>query len=158
MHLIQKRATSNNVEISEKAISFNIRQILSMVPDLSKIHFVLKANAYGHGINTVIRQLMHHDCTNVALESSSAACQIRKIGFKGEILILHPIADPDIHCCLENEFTITVNRLEQLPMLENECLKMNKFCKIHLKLDIGLHRIGSTEQMICQIAEAATKQ
>jgi alanine racemase len=146
-----------NIEISEDALSVNIQKILSIVQDASKVYFVLKANAYGHGIEPVIRQLLLNHCCKIAVESVKTAIEIRKLYFDGDILILHPVVESDINDCIEYELTLTVNNENQLRTLNDHSLKINRICKIHLKLDVGLHRIGSSEETIQRIA-AKSKQ
>lgn len=144
------------VDISEEALSHNILQIRSMLPENANLFFVLKANAYGHGIQPVIKQLVRHKCQRVAAETATAAASIRAAGFEGEILLLHPISDDsDVCSCLDNDIALTVNRIEQLTILEEECRRRDSFCRIHLKLDVGLRRIGSSERALVQIATTA---
>ena len=157
MNHTQQSETGGYVEISKEAVSFNIRQILSVGRDAGRVYFVVKSNAYGHGIHPIIRQIIHHDCRRVAVEASRDAIRIRKLGFTGEILILNPVAVPNMPACLQSDCTITVNCMEQVSLLENQCRKLNHPCRIHLKLDLGLRRIGSSKDRIIRIAEAANR-
>ena len=74
-------------EINLNALSFNIKQILKLVP-AKKVMGVIKANAYGHGAAEVLNTLLSFGIENFAVSNVFEALDLRTKQKNAEILIL----------------------------------------------------------------------
>src|SRR5262245_1524122 len=74
---------------------------------------ILKANAYGHGVEAVARALAPHaDAFGVALVEEGIA--LRQLGFDKPVLVLGGIWTAQIPLFLEHRLTLTVPSLARL--------------------------------------------
>jgi len=105
----------------------------------SKVLAMLKANAYGHGIEEVARYLEPHlDYIGVAILDEGI--RLRQIGIKKPILITGGTLPEDVPYCLEHDLTLTAGSFAVLEAAESASLAAGKRMKVHLKIDTGMER------------------
>ena len=132
-------------KISSVALKHNIQAIQQKAPH-SKIIAVVKANAYGHGVEFVAKALEEQvDCFAVArLEE---ALSLRSNGIIKPILLLEGFfSHKDLPIIAVNNIQTVVHNREQLTALQQASLPNP--IKVWLKIDTGMHRLGvSLEQV-----------
>lgn len=136
MEKIQARPTKLIVDLS--AIEYNIEQIQKHIGDDTKIMPVIKANAYGLGIEQVIKVIEKMKIDIVAVAIVDEGIYLRQIGYTGEIFVLNQPFEDEIDTILEYNLTIGVSAksfLEQLGRKE-------KNVKIHIEIGTGMGRTG----------------
>ncbi len=107
----------------------------------SKLCAVVKANAYGHGAEMVANALYGiADSYAVALPEEGIA--LRLSGIKKDILVLIPPTPVDIALSIEYALTLSVENVRQISYIYNHCKQKNKKCKIHVKVNTGMNRLG----------------
>ena len=83
--------------IHTAALQHNLQRVQSAVPD-AKVWAVVKANAYGHGIERVFEGLRAAD--GFALLDLAEAERVRALGWRGPILLLEGVFEPrDLELC-----------------------------------------------------------
>ena len=123
--------------VLQKNIVNNLLQY-KRIDNNSKICAVVKANAYGLGVDNVVPKIESLvDCFAVA--NFEEAMQLSKLTSK-DIIILNFVPEQFISECAERKFQISVSSYSQL-------LKIKKYAKNHrmdiqLAVDTGMHRIG----------------
>lgn len=75
-------------------ISRNLRQTLSRLPEHTRLCAVVKADAYGHGIENVVPLVIDQGVDHIGISSNAEARSVRDAGFGGRILRLRT-ATPD---------------------------------------------------------------
>lgn len=75
-------------EVHRDRIARNLELALGLVPDGRKFCAVLKADAYGHGIEQVVPLLMQGGVTCVGITSNAEARAVRDAGFDGVLIRL----------------------------------------------------------------------
>lgn len=138
-----KIVTKSWIEISRKNLIFNLNQIKKIV-DNKKIACVVKANAYGHGLEEIVSILKKEKNIIFAVDSLKEALTARKIEKQKEILILGYLPLNQLEITVKNEFSFIVYNLESLQEILS--LKTNKKAKIYLKIETGLNRQGIKEE------------
>ncbi len=128
-------------EIDLKAIKNNIKEIKKKVGK-KRIVAVIKANAYGHGAIETARALQEENIDIFAVAILEEALELRRAGFKEDILILGWTPPEDFLQCLENNITICLYDYEEALILNNVAKKIGVQGKIHIKVDTGMTRIG----------------
>ena len=100
---------------------------------------VVKANAYGHGLQVVMAGLQNSDALAVA--SVEEAVQLRQLGWCKPILLLEGVFDAyDMPYCLNHQLSMVIHRPEQLRMVQ--LTKLNQPLNVFVKLNSGMNRLG----------------
>ena len=128
-------------EIDLGAIRYNLSQIKKSIPSATKVMAVVKANAYGHGIIEVSRELSRAGVNYLGVASVDEALSIRKAKINTPILILGSMLPSEIEAVLDKNITLTLCTTELLRALR-KTVKGRKKIKVHIEVDTGMGRIG----------------
>lgn len=131
------------VQINNKVLTNNVKEIISKYNDYNYYFGVVKANAYGHG-DYVVNDLIKGGINYLAVSSLEEAISIRKYNKEISILCLEPISLEYIKEIIDNNVTITIESKDYVKELINK--KITKQLKVHLKLDTGMSRLGFTNK------------
>ena len=102
---------------------------------------MLKANAYGHGIDGVAPYIEPFvDAIGVAILDEGI--HLREIGIAKPILVAGGTLPAHVPYYLEHNLTLTVSSPEVLEAAEAASLAAGKRLKVHLKIDTGMERAG----------------
>ena len=102
--------------IHQPALRNNLAVARGMMPD-SQVFAVVKANAYGHGIERVYEAFQQAD--GFALLDIAEAKRIRVLGWQGKILLLEGLFEAqDLYDCAELDLSFTVHSQYQLEWLQ----------------------------------------
>jgi alanine racemase len=124
--------------IHADALVHNLRRARDCAPD-ARVWAVVKANAYGHGIERAFAGLSAAD--GFALLDLAEAERIRSLGWRGPVLLLEGCFEPrDLELCSRLNLWHTVHHEAQIDMLAAH--KTNAPHRVFLKLDSGMHRLG----------------
>jgi alanine racemase len=105
----------------------------------SRVWAVIKANAYGHGIERIFPALA--DADGIALLDLDEAVRVRELGWTGPLLLLEGIFDArDVETAARYRLTVTVHCDEQLDLLE--AARPQQPIDIQLKMNSGMNRLG----------------
>jgi alanine racemase len=116
----------------------NLARARSCAPS-ARIWGVVKANAYGHGLERGMRGFA--DADGLALIETENAVRLRELGWTRPVLLLEGIFDvTDIALLGEYGFNSTVHCIEQVKMLEYT--KLFRPIDVHLKMNTGMNRLG----------------
>jgi alanine racemase len=109
----------------------------------ARVWAVVKANAYGHGIERVYDALRGAD--GFALLDLAEAERVRGLGWRGPVLLLEGCFEPrDLELCSRLSLWHTVHREAQIDWLAAH--KTQSPHKVFLKLNSGMNRLGFTPQ------------
>lgn len=100
---------------------------------------VVKANAYGHGIDLVVPALT--DLTDIfAVANTEEALAVRKHAPEADVMILSPALEWEFPDIVEQNFIPAISSLEEAHSLARATGKRN--VRIHLVVDTAMGRIG----------------
>jgi alanine racemase len=120
------------------AMHHNLARARACAPD-AKVWAVVKANAYGHGLERGMRGFAHAD--GLALIELENAVRLRQLGWSKPILLLEGFFDAsDIPLLAEHNLNATVHNIEQIKMLEYT--QLYRPIDVHLKMNTGMNRLG----------------
>ena len=108
----------------------------------TKVCAVVKANAYGHGVDIVAPSLQQAGADFFAVSNIEEALELRKLGITKPILILGYTPVEYVQELATHEISQCVYSLDYSNELSVEAAKCNVKIKVHLKLDTGMSRIG----------------
>ena len=122
------------------ALRHNLTRMRAAASD-ARIWAVVKANAYGHGIERVFEGLRAAD--GFALLDLDEAQRIRSLGWRGPVLLLEGVFDArDLELCSRLDLWHTVHCDEQIDMLSRHKTQVPH--RIFLKMNSGMNRLGFT--------------
>jgi len=102
--------------IHRQALQNNLAVVRKVMPN-SKVFAVVKANAYGHGIERVYEAFKAAD--GFALLDLGEAKRIRALGWTGPILLLEGIFSPqDLFDCVQYQLSFTIHSEAQIEWVE----------------------------------------
>ena len=148
------KSTRTAVFVSQEKLRGNVRKIREKLPPTVKLMAVIKGNAYGHGIEGAY-QILKDDADMFVVGILEEGVLLRKLGFRGDILVLGDIADDDISVAVSNRLSPSIFSLEKAQAFSEEAAKQNLTCRIHIKIDTGMSRIGFTvtDEHIAEIVQ-----
>ncbi len=124
--------------IHPQSLRHNLEVARRAAPD-ARVWAVVKANAYGHGIERAFDGLRGAD--GIALLDLDEAQRVRKLGWRGPILLLEGVFDQrDLELCSRLGLWHTVHCEEQINMLAIH--KTNEPHRVFLKVNSGMNRLG----------------
>src|SRR5512133_4019866 len=119
--------------IHTQSLRHNLARMRAAAPD-AKVWGVVKANAYGHGIERVFDALRGAD--GFALLDLEEARRVRELGWRGPILLLEGVFEPrDLELCSRLNLWHTVHCDEQIEMLALH--KTSQPHRVFLKMNSG---------------------
>lgn len=125
--------------ISLSAIRHNYSVAKRAAPR-SRVYAIVKANAYGHGIERVTQALMPNVDGFGTIELDGAVA-LRERGFKGPILLLEGFFEAnELPAIAKSDLATVVHCEEQLDMLETS--RLAKPLDIFFKVNTGMNRLG----------------
>ena len=128
--------------IHPDALSNNLARMRRAAPD-AKVWGVVKANAYGHGIERVYESLRAAD--GFALLDLNEAERVRALGWRGPVLLLEGVFEArDLELCSRLNLWHTVHCDEQVDMLATH--KTQQPHRVFLKMNSGMNRLGFAPQ------------
>jgi alanine racemase len=121
----------------------NIRKKVGNV----KIMAIVKADAYGHGVEIVVNSLNALGTKKpeyYAVATVDEGVELRKLKIKQPILIFDPVDRYQVDKYFKFNLIPTVSTKDQLKLLLKEKKKINSTKKIlvHVKIDTGMNRLG----------------
>ncbi len=128
--------------IHTQAFRNNLERARSAAPD-ARVWAVVKANAYGHGIERAFEGLRGAD--GFALLDLNEAQRVRDLGWRGPILLLEGAFElRDLELCSRLDLWHTVHCDAQIDMLAAH--KTNVPQRVFLKMNSGMNRLGFTPE------------
>ncbi|MFC5427409.1 alanine racemase [Paraburkholderia denitrificans] len=138
--------------IHPEAVRHNVGLIKQMTPT-SRVWTVVKANAYGHGIERIYPALAQAD--GIALLDLDEAVRVRELGWTKPILLLEGIFEPvDVELADNHRLTVAVHCNEQLQLLA--AARPRRPIDIMLKMNSGMNRLGFRPQVFRDAWERAS--
>lgn len=130
-------------DIDLDAVLYNMESMHKKLKLGTKIAAVVKADGYGHGaveISRVLENLPY--LWGYAVATSNEAMQLVEAGRKKPIIILGLSFPEQFEEIVENDLRPAVCTYETAQALSDIAAEKNKVCRIHIKVDTGMSRIG----------------
>ena len=126
--------------IHTDALAHNLRRARAAAPD-ARVWAVVKADAYGHGIERAFEGLRGAD--GFALLDLAEAERIRALGWRGPVLLLEGAFEArDLELCSRLHLWHVVHREAQIDWLSRH--KTETPHRVFLKMNSGMNRLGFT--------------
>ena len=142
-------------EIDLNALRHNVATIREHAGAQRGILAVVKANAYGHGVVELARELRYL-VEMFGVASVAEALQLRRVARDTGIVVLGPALPEEREAMVRNGFIPVVSSLEEAQAYAalNASLQNAAPFALHLKVDTGMGRIGVWHEEALEVARA----
>ena len=127
------------------SMQHNLARARSCAPQ-AKIWAVVKADAYGHGLERALRGFAGAD--GLALVELEGAIRLRELGWTKPILLLEGFFEAsDVPMLAEHDIATAVHSIEQVKLLEYT--QLYRPIDVYLKMNTGMNRLGFRPDEYC---------
>lgn len=131
------------VEIDLDAISHNLTTIQTFIGPGTGIFAVVKADAYGHGIEPVVRACDHWGVSGFAVIGLDEALRVRSESQR-DVLVMGYLCDEEIEEAVRLGLILSLYDIEIAPIISTAAQRLRRTARVHLKVETGLNRLGMT--------------
>lgn len=142
----------NIAEIDLKALENNIKIIRSMTGK-TKLLAVVKANAYGHGIVEISKELEKLNVDALGVATVEEGVKIREAKNKKPIVVLFQHFRDESEYICKYDLTPIISNAECLDNYDKFLKKHDKKLKLYIKVDTGLNRMGAKPKDVLNLAK-----
>ncbi|MFA4889853.1 MAG: alanine racemase [Candidatus Omnitrophota bacterium] len=129
-------------EVNLANLVHNLNQVRSRLRPGVKVMVTVKADAYGHGLVPVSRQLISAGVEFLGVASIDEGIKLREARINAPVLILGLVLKKDIGPLFQYRLTPTVCDLELAVALNQKAKFLNTRQAVHIKVDTGMGRVG----------------
>jgi alanine racemase len=128
--------------ISREHFLHNLRCVRRRIGSEPLIMAVIKANAYGHGLEIIAKvSLESSEVSYFGVATEEEGVALRKLTSL-PILVLTTALDNEVDTFLEHDLEFTLCDNNELDAIISRATALGKKAKVHLKVDTGMRRIG----------------
>ncbi|MCX7633262.1 MAG: alanine racemase [Turneriella sp.] len=139
------------LRIHTSALAHNLALLRRLAPR-SQILIAVKANAYGCGIGTLFPFFQHSSVDFLGVANCKEAVELRGLGWQKPILLLGGFFPENLRTIVEYAITPSITDLWQVRALAQAAA--GKALSVHIKLDLGMGRIGIRPENVPALIEA----
>jgi len=130
------------VEVNLRQLGENIEQVRRALSPETKLVFVVKANAYGHGLREVARYAASCGVDWFAVAYIDEALVVREVAPRANIIILGATAPDDVDALAEHGIIPILVDEPHATALSAAASRRGITLNAHLKIDTGMGRFG----------------
>lgn len=130
------------IEVSLDALRHNYNTIKSSLSEGTDMIAVVKADAYGHGVENVVKEFSDCGCHWFAVSNLEEAMQVRAVNSDCSILILGYTPPEYAEALALNNISQAVINSEYAKKLSEKAVESSVQVSIHIKVDTGMSRLG----------------
>lgn len=130
------------VDIRLDHLRDNYQLLRKRLAPATRVMAVVKADAYGHGAVEIARELQSLGVDHFGVGDSGEALELRSAGIGSKILILGAIVDGEQEQVVAHGLAVAIHSESRIAQLAREARRQRHVCKVHLKVDTGMGRLG----------------
>ncbi len=142
------------IELSKSALNNNIQFMKDKAGSSPRYSMVIKANAYGHGIEDLLPlvEACGIDHFSVfSVEEARRALKVKKDYC--DLMIMGFVDDDYLEWAIENDISFFVFTKERLDAVCRVVQHTSRPAKIHIEVETGMHRTGFVQDDLPYVAE-----
>lgn len=143
----------NRVEIDLAALCSNYRAIRERLGPDVRILAVVKADAYGHGLEQVASALAGCGATSFGVAEVNEGIRLRRAGITGEIVVMLGVFPESFAEVVEFGLTPVVYGSDNLHALSDLAVGAGVCLNIQLKVDSGMGRFGIMPDRLAEVVD-----
>jgi len=141
-------------EIDLDALSYNVAELRSQLPQGCDLMAVVKADAYGHGAEMISERLSSEGVRTYAVATVGEGVTLRMSGLEGEILVLGYTHPHEVECLSSFKLSQLIIDGAYAKALNDTGHKI----KVHIAIDTGMHRLGIQSSDIEEIESVYARE
>lgn len=131
------------VEIDTAQYARNIEYLKKVIGSKTKICVVMKGDAYGNGITTLMPVIIRENIDIVAITSNEEARDVRGSGYKGKIVRIRLATKGEIAEGIDLDIEELIGNIDQAKMIDAIAAEKNTKVNYHLAINAnGMSRNG----------------
>lgn len=130
------------LEVDINKILYNVKEIKKYIGSEKEIIGVIKGDAYGHGAVEIARQIIQAGVKILAVATVDEGIELREYQIKVPIIVLGYVGEGQLSDLIDNDLSSAIYLKEMTKKLSLYALKKKKLASVHLKINVGLNRIG----------------
>jgi len=144
-------------QVSLGAIARNVSALSARLPESCGILMVVKAEAYGHGLEPVARAARAAGVWGFAVAALDEAARLRAVGIEEPVVCLMPILPAEARRAVELDVVPALTDLAQAAALDAEARAMGRTLHVHADVDTGMGRTGIWDREAVEMIERIAK-
>ena len=128
------------LEINRDYLRDNLENVIAKKFPLEDIIAVVKANAYGLGLDIMGKLFVELGIRRFATAYLEEALELKE--FARDIYILAGISQKEMTTAIENDFIISLNSIENVREVHSVAKKLGLVARVSIVLDSGMGRVG----------------
>lgn len=145
------------VEVDLGAIARNLAALRGRLPESCGILMVVKADAYGHGLEAVARTARTAGAWGMAVATLDEAAALRDAGIEGPIVCLMPMLPGEARRAVEHSVVPAISSFEQAVAFDAAARAAGKTIDVHADVDTGMGRTGAWDRDALGMLEGLLK-
>lgn len=134
------------IELSKQALNTNIRFLKTFLKKETRYSMVIKANAYGHGIEDILPLIEECGIDHFSVFSVAEAMRAYKVKKKEcDLMIMGWIDNDQLEWAVDHDVSFYVFTADRLKAACRVAAGLKKPARIHLEIETGMHRTGFCE-------------
>jgi alanine racemase len=131
------------VEIDISSLKHNYQLLREKINPSSKIMALVKADAYGHGLVPIARELVRLGAPALGVSSIDEGIQIRKkVDPDIQVILLLGLLPEEVTACLHYQLTPIIFSIGTAFKLHQTAQRRKIQVPVHIKIDTGMGRLG----------------
>jgi alanine racemase len=130
------------VEVDGRALRHNFRVLRGLIPRATQFMAVVKANAYGHGLVALSRELEIIGADWLGVANVTEGAVLREAGVTLPILLLSATLPEEMEEAIRHGLTLTISSYAEAKQLDRVARALGEPAEIHFKVDTGMGRLG----------------
>ena len=123
-------------EINLDNLRYNINTLKSLAGK-SEVMPVIKANAYGHGLEKILEVIVEN-VNWIGVATLEEAEMVRNISKSVNVLVLGPIENEDMGRAVSQNIAFPLTSMDEINYLYENNIRP----RVHIKVDTGMGRVG----------------
>jgi len=150
-------AGTSHIEINQSALIHNLTFLQNYLGKDVKISSVIKANAYGHGIEQFVPIAESAGVNHFSVFSGDEAQRVFKIKKDStDLMVMGWMNDEELEWAVKNGVEFFVFELEKLEAALAYAQQYNTRAIIHLEVETGMNRTGFSQQTLHRVVKIIT--
>ena len=130
------------VEVDGRALRHNLKVLRGLLERGTRLMAVVKANAYGHGLVRMARELEAIGVDWLGVANIAEGMAIRDAGVRLPILLLSATLPEEMDDAIRQNLTLTLSSFEEAKRLDRAARSLQRQAEVHFKIDTGMGRLG----------------
>lgn len=135
--------STSTIVLNSEALKSNIEFIRSRLGENVKLSSVVKGNAYGHGIETIVPMIAKCGVDHFSVFSADEAYKVHKVlDKKCTILVMGAVYNHDVEWLVEQGIEFFIFDMERAQVALDAAKNVGRPAIVHIEVETGMNRTG----------------